>query len=54
MASDQACLFSLLTAEKSLKARLLAVEELHDAHAGDVLLGEGVDACGGGALLGDS
>ena len=28
----------------------LAVEELHDAHAGDVLLGEGVDAGGGGAL----
>ncbi len=28
----------------------LAVEELHDGHAGDVLLREGVDAGGGGAL----
>ena len=28
----------------------LAVEELHDGHAGDVLLREGVDLCGGGAL----
>ena len=50
MASVQACLFSALTAEKSLKARSLAVEELHDRHAGDVLLGEGVDLGGGGAL----
>ncbi len=29
---------------------LFTVEELHDGHAGDVLLGEGVDVCGGGAL----
>ncbi len=43
-------MFSRLTAEKSLKARLLAVEELHDGHAGDVLLREGVDLGGGGAL----
>ena len=28
----------------------LAVEELHDGHAGDVLLREGVDLRGGGSL----
>ena len=33
-----------------VEGALLAVEELHDAHAGDVLLREGVDLGGGGAL----
>ena len=33
-----------------VEGTLLAVEELHDSHAGDVLLGEGVDAGGGVAL----
>jgi hypothetical protein len=33
-----------------VEGALFAVEELHDAHAGDVLLREGVDLCGGGAL----
>ena len=33
-----------------VEGALLAVEELHDGHAGDVLLGEGVDLRGGGAL----
>ena len=28
----------------------LAIEKLHDAHAGDVLLGEGIDLCGRGTL----
>ena len=32
-----------------VEGALLAVEELHDGHAGDVLLGEGVDAGDGGA-----
>src|SRR5665213_262571 len=33
-----------------VEGALLAVEELHDGHAGDVLLGGGVDLCGGRAL----
>ena len=33
-----------------VEGALLAVEELHHAHAGDVLLGEGVDPGGRGAL----
>ena len=32
-----------------VEGALLPAEELHDAHAGDVLLGEGVDARDGGA-----
>ena len=50
MASVQACLFSALTAERVVEGALLAVEELHHRHAGDVLLGEGVDFGGGRAL----
>ena len=50
MASVQARLFSLVDGGKVVVGALLAVEELDDAHAGDVLLGEGVDLGGGGAL----
>src|SRR6185437_14575532 len=32
------------------KGAALAVEELHDRHAGDIFLREGVDLRGGGAL----
>src|ERR1700733_2515575 len=33
-----------------VEGALLTVEELHDRHARDILLGVGVDACGGMAL----
>ena len=39
---------------KVVEGALLAVEELHHAHPGDVLLGEAVDAGDGGADAADS
>ena len=50
MASVHACLLSCVDGGEVVEGAALAVEELHDRHAGDVLLGEGVDAGGGGAL----
>ena len=37
-----------------VEGALLAIEELHNAHAADVFLGEAVDAGDGGANCGDS
>ena len=50
MASVQAFLFSGVDRGEVVEGAALAVEELHDGHAGDVLLREGVDAGDGGAL----
>ena len=50
MASVHACLVLGVDGGVVVEGAALAVEELHDRHAGDVLLGEGVDAGSGVAL----
>ena len=52
MASVQAAMCSAVDGGEVVEGAALAVEELDDGHAGDVLLGEGVDlgewcGCGG-------